>query len=119
MLRAHCATDASCCYGPGAHAIDSKLHDRDEAVPAGAVPMLGVRVGARAEGRERTPFCGRESDCGAWRRVIEVRLDLVVQPLETVDFAPRDLPGAEVCLEFIARRPQRLQPVSVGRFWCR
>ena len=35
--------------GPGPHAVFAKLDDRDKAVAAGPVPLLGIRIGAGTE----------------------------------------------------------------------
>ena len=53
--------------GPGADG-GAEFDDGDEAVAAGAVPLLGAGVGARAEGGERAPLRGRESRPECWGR---------------------------------------------------
>src|SRR5436309_2377487 len=52
VLRLHVAALAARRHRARVHAVLPELNDRHEAVPAGAVPLLRVRVGARAERRE-------------------------------------------------------------------
>src|SRR5690348_11070836 len=74
----------------------TEFDDGDETVAARAVPLLGVRIRARAERRERSPVRGREVDRDAGLGVVEVRGDRVVEPLEAIDVAPGRPPGSEV-----------------------
>src|ERR1039457_6857049 len=48
-------------HGPGAHAF-AELDHGDEAVAAGAVPLLGARIGARGKRGQRSPLRGGEAD---------------------------------------------------------
>src|SRR5204863_5253040 len=76
------------------HAV-AELDDGDEAVPARAVPLLGIRIRTGAERGERAPTARRERHRDARAGVVEVRRDVVVDPLEAIDVAPRRLPRAE------------------------
>ena len=55
---------------PGPDAV-AELHHRHEAVPAGAVELLGVLVVSRAERRQRAPAGRGEADRNTGHRVVE------------------------------------------------
>src|SRR5258706_9614229 len=82
-------------HGAGVYA-GSEFDDGDEAVAARAVPLPGARIGLGTEGGERSPSRGREADRDARFGVVEVRVDVVVDPLESVDVAPGRLPAPEI-----------------------
>src|SRR6185503_5916914 len=81
MLRSGHAVQAACRDGPGLHLI-AKLDDRDEAVAAGAVPLLGSRIRARAERCERTVGRRCEHHRRARLAVVELLHDGAVVALE-------------------------------------
>src|SRR5450759_2544383 len=95
-------------HGPGPHAF-AELHHGDEAVAAGAVPLLGPRVGARSERGQRSPLRRGEADGNARSRVVERLHDVAGEALESIDIAPRRLPTSEVGREPVGRRRERLQ----------
>src|SRR5881398_2017676 len=70
VLGLRMAAFASARDCPGAHAVP-ELHHGDEAVPAGAVPLLRAWVGARAERGERAPLRRCEGDRHARLRVVK------------------------------------------------
>src|SRR3989442_15448238 len=79
---------------PGAHAVPELDHGH-EAVAAGPVPALRPRVGAGAEGRQRSPPRRGEGHGDARSRVAERLDDVAGQTLEAVDVAPGRLPAPE------------------------
>src|SRR5579884_103330 len=81
----------------------------NEAVPRGAVPLLSPRIGLGAERSERSPARVGESDRNAWIRVAELRNEVVVEALESIDLAPRGFPGTEICGEFFRSTGQSLE----------
>src|SRR5689334_124441 len=99
----------------------SRLHlvaefdDRQEAVAARAVDFLRSVVGLCAEARERSPAARRERDGDARAGIAEGLHDVAREALETIDFAPRNLPGAEVGGELVRDRDERLQPLAGAR----
>src|SRR5690349_4431153 len=78
---------------PRPHAI-AEFDDGDEAVAGVAVHLLRVRIGARAEGGERSPARRGEAYRDAGLAVVVRGSDVVGEPLEAVDLSPRHLPGA-------------------------
>src|ERR1035437_10135468 len=82
-------------HGPGPHAV-AELHHGDEAVAAGAVPLLGPRVGARSERGQRSPLRGGEADGNTRSRVVERLHDVAGEALESIDIAPRRLPTPDI-----------------------
>src|ERR1035437_5019849 len=60
-------------HGPRPHAV-AELHHGDEAIAAGAIPLLRARVRARRERGQRSPLRGREANGNARSRIVE-RLD--------------------------------------------
>src|ERR1035437_8984732 len=82
-------------HGPGAHAF-AELHHGDEAVAAGAVPLLGPRVGARSERGQRSPLRRGEADGNTRSRVVERLHDVAGEALESIDIAPRRLPTPDI-----------------------
>src|SRR5262245_40958911 len=89
--------------GLRAHAI-AELDDGDEAVAGGPVDLFGSPVAAGAERRERSPARRSEADRNARPRIAERMHDVVGDPLEPVDVAPRRLPRTEVIGELFGRR---------------
>src|SRR3954469_13956718 len=86
------AAFASCGDCPCSHTI-AELDYGNETVSARAVPLLCIRVGARAEGSEGTPD-GRGEAYGDTRFcVIEMRRDVIIQALKAIDVAPGSFPG--------------------------
>src|SRR5438067_1394715 len=79
-------------HGFGAHRL-AELHHRDEAVAARAVPLLCPWICARSEGRKRPPRRGGKADWNAGACVIERLHDVASKALESIDIAPRSLPG--------------------------
>ena len=108
MLRAGHAVEAAGRHGPGRHNV-AELHHRHEAVAAGAVPLLGSGIGARAERGERSPPRRREAHRDAGAGVVEGLHDVAGEPLEAVDVAPRRVPLAEVGRQLVDGRGQRGQ----------
>ena len=104
-------------HGLGAHLV-AELDHRDEAVSAGAVPLLRARIGARAEGGQRAPLRGGEADGNARPGIVERLDDVAGEALEAVDVAPRRLPGSEVGLR-ACRTPPRAtcSSCSAGACW--
>src|ERR1051326_1418623 len=70
----------------------AEVDDGYEAVAARAVPLLRSGIRARRERGERAPARVGEADRDARLRVVELRLDLVGDPLEAVDLAPLRFP---------------------------
>src|ERR1035437_671304 len=62
------AAFSACRHGPGPHAV-AELHHGDEAVAAGAIPLLRARVGARRERGQRSPLRGGEANGNARSRI--------------------------------------------------
>src|ERR1017187_6691859 len=82
-------------HGHGADAL-AELDHGDEAVAARAKPLLGARVGARGERRQRSPMRGGEADGNAGPRVVKRLDDVAGEALESIDLAPWRLPASEV-----------------------
>jgi hypothetical protein len=95
VLRLRIAVFAAGRHRLGLHLI-AELDHRDEAVPGVAVHLLGVRVTARAERRQRAPSRRGETDGDARPFVVERLHDVAGESLEAVDLAPRRIPLAEV-----------------------
>src|SRR5262245_37208320 len=91
VLRARMPALAARCHGLGADTI-AELYHRDEAVAARPVPLLRLRIGARAERRQRPPLRRREADRNARLLIVERVDDVARDPLEAVDLAPRSPP---------------------------
>ena len=100
-------------YRPGAHFI-SKLHHRDKAVSAGAVPLLRSRVRPGAERSQRAPGGRSEPHRSARFGIVEGLHDVAGQALKAVDLSPRNLPGAEVGFQLVGGRSQGLQSHIAG-----
>src|SRR5664279_6322218 len=75
---------SACRHGPGPHAV-AELHHGDEAVAAGAIPLLRARVRARRERGQRSPLRGGEADGDARSRVVERLDDVAGEALEAID----------------------------------
>ena len=71
-------------------------------------------IGVRAERGERAPLRRGEGDRQAGLRVVEMRGDTVVEPLEAVDLAPRHPPAAEVARS-AGRPPAQRGQLGGGR----
>src|SRR5271165_6773366 len=95
MRRRYVAAFAAGGYGLGAHFV-AEFHHRDEAVAAGAVPLLRSRVSARAERRQRSPRRGGEGDGNAPAGIVEGLHDVAGEALEAVDVAPGRFPRSEI-----------------------
>src|SRR5438270_7444277 len=76
----------------------TKLHDRDKAIAAGAVPALRPRLLRRREGRKRAPRAVGEANRDAGKSIAERRVDRWRNTLKAIDLAPRDAPAAEISL---------------------
>src|SRR5262245_48632108 len=87
MRGTRVATLAARRHRPSTHTV-AELDDGDEAVARRPVPLPGVGIGPGAEGSEGTPHGRREWDGDTGPRVVEVRSDRVVDPLEPVDVPP-------------------------------
>src|SRR5450759_1806987 len=98
---------SACRHGPGPHAV-AELDHGDEAVAAGAIPLLRARVGACRERGQRSPLRGREADGDAGSRVVERLDDIAGEALESIDVAPWRLPAPEIGGEPVGRRRERL-----------
>src|SRR5262249_16921805 len=79
------------------------------------VPLLGAAISARAERGERAPARRRERDGDAWTRIVEGVRNVVGEPLEAIDLAPRRLPAAEIRGELVGGGGERLQQLLGGR----
>src|SRR5438445_1271460 len=90
---------------PGPHAI-AEFDDCHEAVPARAVHLLGSLVRARAEGRQRAPPRGGETDGDARAGVVERLDDIAGETLESIDVTPGRFPAPEVARELVGGRGQ-------------
>src|SRR5712671_6548641 len=99
---------------PRTHAV-TELDHRDEAVAAGAVPLLRSRIRARRKRRQRSPPRRRKWNRNARRRVVELGRDVVGDALEPVDHSPRRPPGPEIVRELGLRADERLKALPVGR----
>src|SRR5678816_3344699 len=102
--------------GDGArrHAVP-ELHGGDKAVPAGAIPLPGTRIGPGPKRGERAPSRRRERHRAAHPGVVKCLHDAAVVALEAVDLAPGRLPGAELLREQPAGLNERIQTLSHGR----
>src|SRR2546425_308518 len=97
IMRLRSAWGCSRAGGDGSRARPgAELDDGHEAVAARAVPLLGVGVGFGTEGRERAPDTRRERHRDAWAGVVEMRRDVVVDPLEAIDLSPRRFPRSKI-----------------------
>src|SRR5450759_3065933 len=86
---------SACRHGPGPHAV-AELHHGDEAVAAGAIPLLRARVRARRERGQRSQLRGGEAKGNARSRIVERLDDVAGEALESIDVAPRRLPASEI-----------------------
>src|SRR5437764_12167347 len=84
--------------GSRAHFV-SELDDRDEAVAAGAIPFLGLRIRPCAERGQRTPGRRSEFHGNARLRIVERLNDIAIETLEPVDLAPWRAPCAKLFLQ--------------------
>ena len=108
VLRAGHAVQATGGDRLGLHLV-AELDDGDEAVAAGAVPLLGAGIGAGAERRQRTPARRTKHHRRARLGIVELLDDGAVVALEAIDVAPGRLPLAEVSRQLVRGRRQRLE----------
>src|ERR1019366_7745074 len=94
--------------GPGAHAV-AELDYGDETVAAGAIPLLGARVGARRERGERSPLSRGEADGNARSGVVDRLNNVAGGALDPIDAAPGRPPASKMGGEPVRRPRQRLQ----------
>nr|GEU28199.1 hypothetical protein [Tanacetum cinerariifolium] len=90
----------------------AELHHRHEAVAAFAVEAFGRLFRRHAIGGQRAPVGRRIRHRQAGLAVIERLHQVARQALETVDLAPRRLPGAEVGRQFIRCPRQPFEPLA-------
>src|SRR6185437_13947727 len=92
----------------------AELHHSHEAVAAGTVVLLRAGPAVCAERGQRAPARGDERHRDAGLRIVEVRLDRVVQALEAVDLAPGHAPAAEILLQAVHRFVHRMYAVPAA-----
>src|SRR5271168_3171589 len=66
-----------------------KLHHRNKAVPAGAIPLLGSGVLPRAKRSQRSPQRRNKRNRNARACVVKGLHDVASQPLKAIDLSPR------------------------------
>src|ERR1035437_1732625 len=106
VRRCRIAALSACRHGPGPHAV-AELHHGDEAVTAGAIPLLRSRVRARRERGQRSPLRGGEADGNARSGVVERLNDVAGEALESINLAPWRLPTPEIGRAPVGRRRER------------
>ncbi len=99
--------------GLRAHLV-AELDHGDEAVAAGAVPLLRPGVWARSEGGERAPAEEVKPTGMLGAGVVEGLNDIAGEALEAIDVAPGRLPGSEVGCESVGGGRERLQQLVRG-----
>src|ERR1017187_10169143 len=108
MARGGMAAFSSRRYRSGPHSL-AELYYRDEAVAAGSIPLFRSRPGVGRERSQRYPLGVSAADGNARSGVVEWLDNVSGKALESVDFAPRNLPRAKVGDEFVGCRCERLQ----------
>src|SRR5579875_1733887 len=105
----------------------AELDHRNKTVSPCAVPLLGSRIRVRSECGERSPCRRGEAHRNARLCITKLLFDIAGEALESIDIAPRRLPGAEIGGEFIGCCGQRFQQlfgrraagdVSLNRYAC-